>query len=146
MKFGALLRKVHPETDEPRKLSKEAVKIMYAWSHYSFNVRLQSAALTRGVHVRFTPEPGTSGTCGRCGRWNAHLGARETFSCTGDGCGWTTNRDLNGARNNLLAALTLTRRQHGLLRPLGVKRSQTTTMRPPPWPGDRLVPSNLTIP
>lgn len=72
--------------------------------HYKFHRRLESAAAARGVVVRRTPEYGTSRTCGRCGAWNAGLGGDETLRC--GGCGWVIDRDINGARNNLLCALT----------------------------------------
>ena len=82
-------------------------KRLAAWSHHAFHQRLESAAELRGVVVHRVPEWGTSGTCGRCGHWNAHLGGALTFRCANPACRWQTDRDVNGARNNLLCALTL---------------------------------------
>jgi hypothetical protein len=105
VRFGTLSQKVHPGTGEKRVMREESVSQLRAWSHYSFNQRLQSAAVMRGVHVHLTPEYGTSRTCGRCGAWKKNLGGDEVYSCPR--CHWEVNRDINGARNNLLCALTL---------------------------------------
>ena len=88
----------------PRVIDRKTTRRLYGWSHYAFNQRLASAAVRRGVYVHWTSEDGTSRTCGRCGGWHADLGAAEVFRCPT--CALVVNRDINGARNNLLCALT----------------------------------------
>ena len=65
---------------------------------------MKSAAEMRGVVVVETPETGTSRTCGVCGSWKENLGGAEQYNCVA--CGLTLHRDVNGARNNLLCAVT----------------------------------------
>ena len=45
---------------------------------------------------------GTSKTCGNCGFWNAGLGGNKTYECPR--CKIMIDHDVNGARNNFLAA------------------------------------------
>ena len=85
-------------------MDRASVRRLGVWSHYAFRQRLASAAALRGVLVVETPEYGTSRTCGGCGAWKADLGGAERFDCLH--CGLTLHRDVNGARNNLLCALT----------------------------------------
>jgi exonuclease VII small subunit len=76
---------------------------MFAWSHYKFRQRLLSRAeLYMGREVLLIEEPGTSKTCGHCGKWKEDLGGNKTYACKR--CGVVLDRDVNGARNNLLAA------------------------------------------
>jgi transposase len=86
-----------------RKIGRKTVRDLYSWSHFQFRMRLVSKAeLDDNKVVRSVGEPGTSGTCGNCGRWNDKLGGGKIYSCTG--CGVVIDRDVNGARNNMLAA------------------------------------------
>ena len=62
-------------------------------------------------------EDGTSRTCGLCGTWKPDLGGNKTFRCDNAACGVVMDRDVNGARNNLLCAYTRT---------MGVPRGQYT--------------------
>lgn len=88
-----------------RIVNGKTARAMYTWAHYSFRQRLQSKVeMDRSKHMRLVGEPGTSKTCGNCGHWNAGLGGRRTFTCVS--CGVEIDRDVNGARNNLLAELT----------------------------------------
>ena len=88
-----------------RKISKSTVRSMFGWGHYKFSQILKDKCQTQcGKYVRIGIEPGTSGTCGRCGEWNYGLGSAETFRCPT--CNFLLDRDVNGARNNLLAELT----------------------------------------
>jgi putative transposase len=89
-----------------RVFGSEVARAMLTWSHGLFAQRLHSAAYRySGRHVRTdTGEPGTSKTCGGCGRWHADLGGNKTFVCPNAACGLVVDRDLNGARNNWLAA------------------------------------------
>lgn len=91
--------------DPNRKIHKKTVKSMFNWAHYKFDQILRDKCQTQcGKYVRIGIEPGTSGTCGRCGEWNDGLGTAETFRCPF--CNVLLDRDVNGARNNLLAELT----------------------------------------
>jgi hypothetical protein len=86
-----------------RKIGRKTVRDLYSWSHFQFRMRLASKAeLDDNKVVRYVGEPGTSGTCGNCGRWNDKLGGSKVYSCKG--CGVVIDRDVNGARNNMLAA------------------------------------------
>jgi putative transposase len=58
---------------------------------------LKQKAEESGCHVHEVPEHYTSKTCGKCGRLHWNLGKSEVFKCPF--CGWTMDRDFNGARN-----------------------------------------------
>jgi transposase len=77
---------------------------MLTWSHYLFTQRLHSAAARYAGRCIITDsgEPGTSKTCTHCGHWDAGLGAKTKYECSR--CGICLDRDVNGARNNFLAA------------------------------------------
>ena len=86
-----------------RVFGKKTARSMYNWSHYAFRQRLKSKAFSySGRLVVEIGEPGTSKTCGCCGWWNADLGGNKKYICKK--CEATMDRDVNGARNNLLAA------------------------------------------
>ena len=104
VRFGRLMRR------DTRRIGQSTVNRLLGWSHYSFNQRLTSKAQMRGALIHLTSEDGTSRTCGRCGAWNENLGSAKVMVC--GACGWTADRDVNGARNNLLCALTV--KQSGL--------------------------------
>lgn len=60
---------------------------------------------TGGRHVfTHTGEPGTSKTTSCCGWWNWNLKVQDKV-CACPRCGVTIDRQVNGARGNLLAAL-----------------------------------------
>ena len=83
-------------------------------NHYKFRQRLASAAEGYRDRSDGTPqlrmvwnfhEPGTTRHCGLCGSWHKALTlADRTFVCPT--CGMGLGRDVNGARNNLLAPAT----------------------------------------
>ena len=50
-------------------------------------------------------EKGTSKTCTSCGFWQPDLGGKKEYECKNESCGLVINRDVNGARNNLLEKL-----------------------------------------
>ena len=50
-------------------------------------------------------EKGTSKTCTSCGFWQPDLGGKKEYECKNESCGLLINRDVNGARNNLLEKL-----------------------------------------
>ena len=86
-----------------RVFGKKTARSMYNWSHYAFRQRLKSRAFAyAGRVIVEIKEPGTSKTCGCCGSWKADLGGDKTYFCKK--CQVTMDRDVNGARNNLLAA------------------------------------------
>jgi len=89
-----------------RVFGRKVARSMYNWSHYAFRQRLISKSFDyAGKLVIEVTEPGTSGTCGKCGRWDKNLGGRKEYAC--QHCGVIMDRDVNGARNNLLAAYGL---------------------------------------
>jgi putative transposase len=91
---------------QSRNLNNKTVRMMYTWSHYSFRQKLLSKCqLDLCKSVRLITEPGTSKTCGACGWWNAGLGGSKVFGC--HSCRVELDRDINGARNNLLAQLII---------------------------------------
>ncbi len=59
-----------------------------------------------GVLVVRCNESYTSKTCPNCGHIHQHLGGAKTFRCSQ--CGYTADRDANGARNIMLRALQAT--------------------------------------
>ena len=99
-----------------RNINCKVARAMYTWSHYLFRQRLKSAAFRYPGRIVVEPktkhdeagnlvslaEPGTSKTCGNCGHWHAELGGNMRFDCPA--CGIHLDRQLNGARNNFLAA------------------------------------------
>lgn len=93
------------EISEQHKIPKSSVRTMFGWASSKFQQILKDKSQTRcDKYVRVGKEPGTSGTCGRCLGWNKNLGASRTFRCPN--CNAHIDRDVNGARNNLLAELT----------------------------------------
>ena len=50
-------------------------------------------------------EKGTSKTCTKCGWWKPGLGGAKTYVCDNPECPFRGNRDVAGARNNLLEKL-----------------------------------------
>lgn len=88
-----------------RRLDKKTTRRMLALSHGYFMQRLKSRAeISSGRHVvDDTGEPGTSKTRGCCGRWSSNLGGNMVTRC--QECNIRIDRQVNGARNNMLAAL-----------------------------------------
>lgn len=87
-----------------RVMNKCSVRGMYNWAHYEFRQRLISKSFKyAGKHVIVINEPGTSKTCGLCGTWHAELGSSKVFRCPS--CHVELDRDVNGARNNLIAQI-----------------------------------------
>ena len=87
-----------------RNISSQTVRRMFTMSHFMFRSRLiGKAELDENKMVRVIGEPGTSKTCGNCGHWNSKLGGSKTYNCLN--CGIVLDRDVNGARNNMLALI-----------------------------------------
>jgi putative transposase len=88
-----------------RRIETKTVRSMLHWAHYQFRQRLLFKATEYpGVTVRVVTEEYTSKTCGVCGAVHNRLGGSKVFHCPS--CGWTCDRDVNGARNIMLKFLT----------------------------------------
>jgi putative transposase len=55
-------------------------------------------AFEKGCFVDECTEEYTSQTCGKCGALNK-IGSSEIYKCEIEKCGFTMDRDVNGARN-----------------------------------------------
>lgn len=88
-----------------RKVGSLSARICNVYKHYQFRQRLHHVAKKYKTQVVVITEPYTSKTCGRCGNINYLLGGSKTFRCPN--CNISIDRDLNGARNNGLAYLTI---------------------------------------
>ena len=87
-----------------RNISSKTVRSMFTMSHFMFRSRLMAKAeLDENKTVRVIGEPGTSKTCGNCGYWNSNLGGKKTYRCPS--CAIELDRDVNGARNNMIALI-----------------------------------------
>lgn len=93
-----------------RKLHSKTARAMQTWSHYRFRQRLLNKAKAYPwCHVVITSEEFTSKTCGCCGRLHPKLKGSKSFQCPL--CGYTADRDANGARNILLRLLTVSKKR-----------------------------------
>jgi transposase len=86
-----------------RVFQNETARAMYTWSHYKYSQRMWSKAqVTADKNMVFSREPGTTRTCDACGHFQV-VGAAKVFRC--QSCRYEADRDVHGARGNLLAAL-----------------------------------------
>jgi transposase len=88
-------------------LSDKVKKSLLAMAHFKFRKCLESKAQMReGKLVHLMQEPYTSLTCGNCGnlKTKEELKGADTYVC--GLCKVVIDRDVNGARNNLLATFT----------------------------------------
>jgi transposase len=76
-----------------------------SWMHCRFHDLLQYQCTKTKSRVIECTEEYTSKTCGRCGVLNNQLGSSKRFQCVNPRCGYTIDRDFNGARNIMLKAL-----------------------------------------
>lgn len=76
-----------------------------SWMHCRFHDLLQYQCTKTKSRVIECTEEYTSKTCGRCGVLNNQLGSSKQFQCVNPRCGYTIDRDFNGARNIMLKAL-----------------------------------------
>jgi putative transposase len=91
-----------------RKLHSKTARAMLTLSHFRFRQRvLQKSRSYPSCTVAIVDEPYTSKTCGACGHLHQTLGSSKVFRCPRAGCGYVSDRDVNGARNILLRYLTL---------------------------------------
>ena len=100
-RFGKMCEK------SARVFGKEKARSLLGWAHYEFRQRLKSAAFRYpGRIIVETTEAGTTGTCPRCGTFRRQFDA-EVYRCPEASCrDVRVDRDVNGARNNLLWAFT----------------------------------------
>ncbi|NJK65632.1 MAG: transposase [Microcoleus sp. SU_5_3] len=87
-----------------RKINKKSVRQMLTWAHYRFKQIIKHQADRNGSIVVDVSEAYTSKTCGKCGHIHRKLGGSKVFKCPN--CQTVIERDLNGARNILLRALS----------------------------------------
>ena len=90
---------------QQRKIGRKTVRQMLLWSHYKLRKRILDKAEEYGRVVHLVGEEYTSKCCGLCGKLNHGLGGNKQFRCVDAQCGYTLDRDFNGARNILLKNL-----------------------------------------
>lgn len=84
-----------------RSVLRDASKrYVYALAHHTFRERLKAKCAELDCEYVEVNEAYTSKTCGKCGEVNHDLGASKTFNCVH--CKYTTDRDVNGARNIMI--------------------------------------------
>ena len=81
------------------KLQGITKNVSYMAAHFTFRQRLKSKCEEYGTTFVEADESYTSKTCGKCGIINENLGSSKSFNCS---CGFTLDRDVNGARNILI--------------------------------------------
>lgn len=81
------------------KLSKDVGKMM---SFYKLKEKIQNRCLHKKVNYKEVNEAYTSCICGKCGYEKTDLGSANVYKC--DNCKKEMGRDINGARNILIAA------------------------------------------
>ncbi len=77
-------------------------RLLQSISQYTFRQRLQDKCEEYGVEFIVADESYTSKTCGGCAKLNDELGSSKVFNCD---CGFTADRDVNGARNIMIKYL-----------------------------------------
>ncbi|MEG4323041.1 MULTISPECIES: transposase [unclassified Microcoleus] len=86
------------------KINKKSVRQMLTWAPARFKQIIKHQADKNGSIVVDVSEAYTSKTCGNCGHIHRKLGGSKVFKCPN--CQTVIERDLNGARNILLRALS----------------------------------------
>ena len=91
-----------------RRIRAKTAREMLTWGHWRFKQRLiHKAREFPWCRVIICDEQYTSKTCPQCGQLNYALNGKKEFSCPQPDCGFTLDRDINGARNILIRYLTL---------------------------------------
>ena len=91
--------------DKKRNIRRSTARSLQMWSHYNFRQLLKDKAeLYSWCQVIEVTEEFTSQTCGRCGNVDSNIGGSKVYECKK--CGFTLDRDVNGARNILLKFLS----------------------------------------
>jgi putative transposase len=91
---------------QSRKIKSKTARNMLTWSHYKFASHLTQMASRHNSLVVRCNESYTSKTCPHCGHIHNRLGGSKKFKCPE--CGFTADRDANGARNIMIRALQAT--------------------------------------
>ncbi len=91
---------------QSRKIRSKTARNMLTWSHYKFARHLTQMANRHNTKVVRCNESYTSKTCPHCGHIHDRLGGNKKFKCPE--CGFTADRDTNGARNIMIRALQAT--------------------------------------
>jgi IS605 OrfB family transposase len=97
--------KILNNIENDRNIRNSTARLLQQWSHYKFRqVLKEKAELYSWCQVIEVPEEYTSKTCGCCGNVDSNLGGSKVYECKK--CGFTIDRDVNGARNILLKFLS----------------------------------------
>jgi IS605 OrfB family transposase len=107
-----------------RSLPKSVKRAYNSLGHYKFRCCLKDKCVAKGKIYQEINESYTSKTCTMCGKLN-NVGSSETYKCTCQEVSW--DRDLNGARNILLKALS------GSYSRIVLKKDKTLTLEWPVW-------------
>lgn len=99
--------------NETSNLNSQTKRSLMSLSHYKFREYLKWLAKSRNNQVIEVSEAYTSKTCGNCGIIHSTLGGNKIFDCAS--CGYCLDRDIHGARNILVRALTFS----GVMQSLG---------------------------
>lgn len=83
-----------------RKISKQSVRQLLGWRHYTFRQRLISSSKRTSTKIHVVGEEYTTQTCGSCLKLYKNVGGRKIYQCPS--CGVRIDRDLNGSRNIFL--------------------------------------------
>ena len=86
--------------------------MMLGLSHYAFRQKLLQRAEEKKNHIIIIDEAYTSKTCGRCGNIKKNLNGSKTYKCKK--CDLEIDRDINGARNIMLSATTINKKENDL--------------------------------
>jgi IS605 OrfB family transposase len=82
-----------------KTLSKQNKRKLVSLEHYRFRQFLQHKCMEYGTDFIDQEESWTSKTCSKCNTKNMKLKDSKTFHCVDSACGYTVDRDVNGARN-----------------------------------------------
>ncbi len=88
-----------------KRLNRMTKRVLCQYSFHQFKDRLSWKLSLCGGEMVLVNEAYTSKTCSKCGNIKHNLSGSETYQCVK--CGLRVDRDLNGAKCIMLAALTL---------------------------------------
>ena len=92
-----------------RNIGSKTARAMCTLSHFRFRSHLEyKASCYAHCNAIICGENHTTKACGRCGTLNHGIGCSKHFKCVNRHCGFTMDRDFNGARNVLLRHLKKT--------------------------------------
>ena len=82
-------------------LSRQTKRKLLSLEHYRFRLFLKHKCMEFGTTFIEQDESYTSKTCSNCDTENTNLKGNKTFNCVNSACGYSVNRDVNGAKNIL---------------------------------------------